>query len=194
MNVSFPASQSGKVAVFLLIAIFAAGVVFAGIVNIGLSATNEMDFCTSCHSMQVNLEEYKATVHYKNASGVRATCADCHVPKEFIPKMIAKVMAAKDVFHELIGTIDTQEKYEAHRWKMANRVWDKMKSTNSRECRTCHDFSRWIWACRIARRADVMPMLKTQARPVSIVIKASLIMNRTSRKSPPRLKPNPNTC
>lgn len=142
MNVSFPASQSGKVAVFLLIAIFAAGVVFAGIVNIGLSATNEMNFCTSCHSMQVNLEEYKATVHYKNASGVRATCADCHVPKEFIPKMIAKVMAAKDVFHELIGTIDTQEKYEAHRWKMANRVWDKMKSTNSRECRTCHDFSQ----------------------------------------------------
>ncbi|MCG8426280.1 MAG: NapC/NirT family cytochrome c [Chromatiales bacterium] len=114
----------------------------AGLFNIGLSATNEMEFCTSCHSMKINLEEYKETIHYTSPSGVRATCSDCHVPKEFVPKMVAKVIAAKDVWHEMIGTIDTREKYEQHRWDMANRVWEKMKATDSRECRTCHAFEQ----------------------------------------------------
>jgi cytochrome c-type protein NapC len=91
--------------------------------------------------MKWNLEEYKETVHYRSASGVRAICSDCHVPKPLIPKLIAKVMAAKDVFHEIIGTINTKEKFEKHRWEMAQRVWAKMKATDSRECRSCHDFT-----------------------------------------------------
>ena len=124
--------------ILLLILVFSAGVVFTGLFNVGLSATNEMDFCTSCHSMKVNLEEYKETPHYKNPSGVRATCADCHVPKAFVPKMVAKVLAYKDVLHEILGTIDTKEKYEAHRWDMASRVWEKMRANDSRECRSCH--------------------------------------------------------
>lgn len=91
--------------------------------------------------MKVNLEELKETVHYKNASGVQATCADCHVPKSFFPKLKAKIFAAKDVYHEILGTIDTKEKYEARRWEMANAVWAKMKASDSRECRSCHDFN-----------------------------------------------------
>lgn len=91
----------------------------------GLAYTNELEFCTSCHSMQVNLKEYQETVHYKSASGVRAVCSDCHVPKSFGPKMVAKVLAYKDVLHEILGTLDTQEKYEAHRWEMASEVWEK---------------------------------------------------------------------
>ncbi|PLY13322.1 MAG: cytochrome C [Sedimenticola sp.] len=135
-------NTSRKKYIFILILVFVAGIIFTGLFNMGLSATNEMDFCTSCHSMKVNLEEYKETVHYTNISGVRATCSDCHVPKEFIPKMVAKVIAAKDVWHEILGTIDTKEKYEQHRWDMASRVWAKMKASNSRECRTCHDFDQ----------------------------------------------------
>ncbi len=122
--------------------VFIAGLVFAGLFNMALHETNTMEFCTSCHSMQTNLREYKETVHYKNASGVRAVCSDCHVPKAFFPKMVAKIMAYKDVLHEILGTLDTPEKYEAHRWEMANEVWAKMKATNSRECRSCHDFSQ----------------------------------------------------
>ncbi|MCU7930522.1 MAG: NapC/NirT family cytochrome c [Candidatus Thiodiazotropha sp. (ex Codakia rugifera)] len=133
--------SAGKISIILAGIIFVAGIIFTGLFNIGLAFTNEMDFCTSCHTMKINLEEYKETLHYKNASGVRATCSDCHVPKPFIPKMIAKVMAAKDVYHEIMGTIDTKEKYEALRWDMANRVWDKMRASDSRECRSCHEFT-----------------------------------------------------
>ncbi|MBU0501535.1 MAG: NapC/NirT family cytochrome c [Gammaproteobacteria bacterium] len=126
--------------IFFVVVVFALGMAAVGGVNTLFSHTNEMDFCTSCHSMKTNLEEYQETVHFKNASGVRATCADCHVPKSFFPKLAAKVLAVKDVYHELIGTIDSKEKFDAHRWDMANRVWAKMKASDSRECRSCHAF------------------------------------------------------
>ena len=133
-------ARSRKKTVFFVVLVFIAGLVFAGLFNVGVSATNEMAFCTSCHSMQVPYQEYQESVHFKNAAGVQATCSDCHVPKPFGPKMVAKVMAYKDVLHEVLGTIDTPEKYEEHRWAMANRVWDKMKASDSRECRSCHEF------------------------------------------------------
>ncbi len=136
-----PEGSSRKRIVFVFIGIFAAGIIFAGLFNAGLAHTNTTEFCTSCHTMQTNLEELQQSVHWQNASGVHAGCADCHVPQPFIPKMIAKVMAAKDVYHEFMGTIDTPEKYEAHRWNMASRVWEKMKATDSRECRSCHEYA-----------------------------------------------------
>lgn len=135
-------SSLRKTSLILLTLVFIGGIVFAGLFNSGLSATNEMEFCTSCHTMKIPFEEYKESPHYKNASGIRATCSDCHVPKPFIPKMIAKVMASKDVYHEILGTIDTPEKYEAYRWKMANAVWDKMRASDSRECRSCHEWDQ----------------------------------------------------
>jgi cytochrome c-type protein NapC len=133
--------SSRKKTVIVASIIFLVGVVFAGLFNIGLAYTNTTEFCTSCHTMQINLEELKETPHWSSASGVHASCADCHVPEPFVPKMIAKVIAAKDVYHEIVGTIDTPEKYEARRWDMATRVWAKMKASDSRECRSCHGFA-----------------------------------------------------
>ena len=114
------------------------GVGFAIASSAVLDYTNTSEFCTSCHSQQWVAEEWMESMHYKNASGVRAGCSDCHVPKSLGPKLVAKVLAAKDVWHEILGTIDTEEKFEERRWIMANRVWDKMHATDSRECRSCH--------------------------------------------------------
>ena len=149
--------------VIILIIFFSGVIAFAGF-NSVLSYTNEMEFCTSCHSMKVNLEEYKETLHYKNASGVQATCSDCHVPKAFFPKMKAKILAYKDVLHEVLGTIDTKEKYEAHRWDMASRVWEKMKANDSRECRSCHDYDNMALSeqDRMARKKHPRAQLKGQ--------------------------------
>ncbi|ABD87432.1 NapC/NirT family cytochrome c [Rhodopseudomonas palustris] len=123
-----------------LVAVIAAGGSLAGwgAFSVLLDKTNSLEFCVSCHSMKGNYEEYQKSPHYKNASGVRAVCSDCHVPKALGHKLIAKVMAAKDVWHTVLGTIDTPEKFEAHRLEMAKRVWTKMEATDSRECRSCH--------------------------------------------------------
>lgn len=119
---------------------FVAGVGSLAGFDAGVHLTNAEDFCISCHEMAAApYEEYKQTVHFKNAAGVRATCADCHVPAEWNERLIAKVRASKDVYHHLIGTLDTPEKFELHRLRMAETVWAKMKANDSRECRTCHD-------------------------------------------------------
>ena len=138
-----PPSKRGfaRKPIVVLALVFVSGIVFAGLFDTGLAYTNEMEFCISCHTMQTNYREYQDTLHYKSASGVQATCSDCHVPKPFMPKMVTKIVAAKDVFHEIIGTIDTPEKFEAHRWDMASRVWAKMERSDSRECRSCHDLA-----------------------------------------------------
>jgi nitrate/TMAO reductase-like tetraheme cytochrome c subunit len=115
------------------------GIVFWGGFNWALELTNSEAFCVSCHEMRDNVyQELQQTVHWKNRSGVRATCSDCHVPKTWIYKMKRKVEASNEVLHKILGTINTPEKFEAHRLELAQHVWATMKATDSRECRNCH--------------------------------------------------------
>jgi nitrate/TMAO reductase-like tetraheme cytochrome c subunit len=117
------------------------GILFWGGFNTTLEATNSMEFCISCHEMKDTVyQEYRDTIHFKNPSGVQATCADCHVPKEWIHKFVRKIRAVNELYHKAMGTIDTPDKFKQHRWTMANRVWDSMRETDSRECRNCHAF------------------------------------------------------
>jgi len=53
--------------------------------------------------------------------------------------MCRKVRASNDILQHLLGTIDTPQKFEAHRLEMAQAVWKRMKATDSHECRNCHD-------------------------------------------------------
>jgi len=116
--------------------------------------TNTRDFCISCHEMESTVyEEFKGTIHDVNAAGVTATCADCHVPKIVFGKFFAKLRASKDVYHHLLGTIDTPEKFEARRLHMAERVWDYMRETDSRECRNCHVFGSMDLDSQVGRAA-----------------------------------------
>ena len=108
-----------------------------------LEATNKMEFCVSCHAMeQVVYQEYLRSPHNQNASGVVAECADCHVPKALIPKLIRKVQAANDIYHAILGTIDTPEKFEQRRMLLAERVWERMRANDSQACRNCHKSER----------------------------------------------------
>ncbi|MCL6416954.1 NapC/NirT family cytochrome c [Aestuariirhabdus sp. Z084] len=123
--------------VFMLV-----GVIFWGGFNTAMEATNTLKFCISCHEMEENVyQEYKQTVHYSNGSGVRATCSDCHVPDPWVYKIVRKIKASNEVLHWALGTIDTPEKFDAKRLTLAKNVWGEMKSTDSRECRNCHDFT-----------------------------------------------------
>jgi nitrate/TMAO reductase-like tetraheme cytochrome c subunit len=118
---------------------FLAGIIFWGGFNTFMEATNSLWFCTSCHEMDTVYNEYKTSVHYQNQSGVRAICSDCHVPKEWVPKIVAKTRATfNELPKKIIGTIDTPEKFKAKRLELAEHVWAKMKETDSRECRNCH--------------------------------------------------------
>lgn len=120
---------------------FAAGIIFWGGFNTAMEATNTKEFCISCHEMRDFVyEEYTGTIHDVNRSGVGAVCSDCHVPKDWTHKMIRKIKASKELYGKMVGTINTREKFEAKRVHLAMNEWERMKSTDSRECRNCHDF------------------------------------------------------
>ncbi|MBT5373759.1 MAG: Denitrification system component NirT [Rhodospirillaceae bacterium] len=125
----------------LLVAGAIGGVLFWGGFNWAMEMTNTETFCLSCHEMERNVyREYKETIHYNNRTGVRATCPDCHVPKEWFHKIMRKIQASNELYHHFLGTIDTREKFEAKRLQLAGNVWRVMKKTDSRECRNCHSF------------------------------------------------------
>lgn len=118
-----------------------------------LQATATESFCISCHEMRDNVYmEYQNTPHFNSKSGVRATCPDCHLAKELLPKVARKTAAVRELLHKVKGTIDSREKFVAHRQDMAQRVWAEMKANDSRECRTCHDAKSMDYA-KQSRRA-----------------------------------------
>ncbi len=115
------------------------GIVFWGGLNWSLEITNTQTFCTSCHEMREYVfKEYKKTGHYTNHIGIRASCPDCHVPREWGHKVVRKAQATNELFHWMRGSIDTAKKFEAKRGELARRVWASTKATDSRECRNCH--------------------------------------------------------
>lgn len=105
-----------------------------------LHYSNSLGFCISCHEMREFVyAEYRESSHHQNASGVRAICSDCHVPKAFGPKLWRKVVATfNEVPKHLMGTIDTREKFDARRLTLAEHVWADMKANDSQACRSCH--------------------------------------------------------
>jgi len=120
---------------------FVLGIVFWGGFNWSMELTNNETFCTSCHEMKDNVfVEYRNTIHYSNRTGVRATCPDCHVPKDWLHKVARKIQATNELYHHFKGSVDTPEKFNAKRLELATNVWKAMKTTDSRECRNCHEF------------------------------------------------------
>ena len=133
----------------------------------------------SCHEMRENVfEELKTTIHYTNRSGVRAHCADCHVPHDWTDKIARKMQASKEVWGKIFGTIDTREKFLDHRLELAEHEWARMKANDSLECRNCHSSADSMDITRESpRAADAhQRFLFTGEKPASIATRASPII------------------
>jgi len=111
-----------------------------------MHATSTEAFCTSCHEMDSPYAQLQKSSHYSNASGVGATCSDCHVPQEFVPKMVRKIEAAREVWGTITGIINTPEKYAAHAAAMKQREINRLLANDSQECRNCHEKGRMLQA------------------------------------------------
>ena len=119
---------------------FFVGAAALGTMNYTLHATSSTEFCYGCHSHENFIKpEYEASSHFVNQAGVRAGCADCHLPHDSWFELVwTKAVVSLDVIPEVMGKIDTAEKYEAHRAEMAESVWRDMKDNDSAYCRSCH--------------------------------------------------------
>ena len=139
---AYPSRSALTLAIALLVVcvVVGGGITATAAVTVHLTSTEQ--FCVGCHELRDNAQaEFKDTIHDKNRTGIHVECADCHLPKEFVPMMIRKVEAAREVWGHLTGVIGTKEKYEKERHRMAVREWTRMKKNNSQECRNCHDFA-----------------------------------------------------
>lgn len=137
------------------VALLAAGVV-AGVVGwLGfdwtLHATSTDTFCLSCHNHEIPLRQLQQTVHYSNRHGVVAHCADCHIQREFLPKMQRKIEASREVWGHITGIIDTEEKYLAHQPEMKERELARFRASDSATCRSCHLVERMDLAAQPAK-------------------------------------------
>ena len=54
--------------------------------------------------------------------------------------MVRKAQASLEVWGKIRGTIDTKEKFESNRMRLATDEWARLKANGSRECRNCHNF------------------------------------------------------
>ena len=82
-----------------------------------------------------------------------ATCAHCHVPHHnWVATLWRKTRASfNELPSNLMGKIDTVEKFEAHRKEMAEAVWAEMQANDSRECRYCHNREAMVLADQSTR-------------------------------------------
>ena len=137
---AYPKRRPITLAVLVLLFSVVVGGAVIGASAATLHLTGTEQFCSNaCHELRDNAAvEFKDTIHDKNRTGVRAECADCHIPREFVPMMIRKVEAAREIWGHFTGYIDTKEKYEKNRHAMAVREWTRMKKNDSQECRNCH--------------------------------------------------------
>lgn len=125
-----------------------------------LKATNSPAFCVSCHSMEHPRAEWEGSSHFSNAKGIRAECADCHVPQDGTHYLKAKVTALKDLWYTMTNKLPDKAAYEAHRAEMAQRVWDEMKENDSMTCRSCHSLD----AMELSEQTELAQQSHTNAK------------------------------
>jgi cytochrome c-type protein NapC len=124
----------------LVVAGMLIGVVLDTATEVAMKRTETLEFCAfSCHEMTYAYEPYRASAHYSGRTGVRAVCVDCHIPPRYPQRITLKVYrTVVDVWQHFAEPMDTREKFEAQKYRLATSERARFKANDSAECRDCH--------------------------------------------------------
>ena len=124
------------------------GVALVAVTNKAVIWSSSDSFCgTLCHTMAWSSAAYHQGPHFINASGVRASCGQCHIPydsshataTEYVKLLLFKAdRGAKDFWYESRKTIATKEEWEKHRPQLGAEFESYTKAHNYITCRGCH--------------------------------------------------------
>ncbi len=124
------------------------GVALVAVTNKAVIWSSSNAFCGKfCHSMTWASAEYQQGPHFINASGVRASCGECHIPydsghataTEYVKLLLFKAdRGAKDFWNESHKAIATKEKWEMRRAQLQAESESYMQAHNFLTCRGCH--------------------------------------------------------
>jgi nitrate/TMAO reductase-like tetraheme cytochrome c subunit len=125
---------------FALVAGGIGGIVFMFFLIEFDESTSANEFCTTCHSMTYAQDVYQQSAHYNSASGVRASCGDCHVSEGIIMATYDHAIGTKDLIKQLFGpnyddpVVNLLHLPEA---AFASREW--FRKRDSATCKRCHE-------------------------------------------------------
>ncbi|MCG7899973.1 MAG: NapC/NirT family cytochrome c [Candidatus Thiodiazotropha lotti] len=101
--------------------------------------TSTETFCTTCHSMELVAEPYRQSSHYRPASGVQASCGDCHVSEGVFAATWDHFIGGKDLFNQLFGAdYDDPVINALHLPDAAFAAREWFKQRDSATCKRCH--------------------------------------------------------
>lgn len=114
---------------------------------IGLRQVNTMtstdDFCSNCHSMAYVVADatYQQSMHRAGPSGVRASCGDCHIPRDnLLRETYAHAsQSIKDIYREIRFNFSDPAVWAERRPALTRAVLSRMRDEDSVTCRSCHD-------------------------------------------------------
>ncbi len=124
------------------------GVALVAVTNKAVIWSSSDAFCGKfCHSMTWASDGYRQGPHFINASGVRASCGQCHIPydsshataTEYVKLLAFKAdRGAKDFWGESRKSIATKTEWEKRRPQLAGEFESYMLAHNYITCRGCH--------------------------------------------------------
>jgi len=125
--------------VFVLVVLFIAALSL-GALDFTDFVFSHNTFCGNvCHVMESTVyEELKESNHYNTPTGVRATCADCHVSGRLTFAMIDHFLGTGELFVNMTNDFSKPGSFEKFRPDAANRERFKMLENDSETCRSCH--------------------------------------------------------
>jgi nitrate/TMAO reductase-like tetraheme cytochrome c subunit len=101
-------------------------------------------FCASaCHEMESTVyKELQSSTHWTTSTGVRPSCADCHVSERLVPAMWDHFLGMKELIAHLTSDASKPGNFDKKfRADSANRVRLKMFANDSKNCRSCHEMT-----------------------------------------------------
>lgn len=125
--------------VFVLVVIFI-GAMFLGGLDFTDYVFSHNTFCGNvCHVMESTVyKELQDSKHYNTPTGVRATCAQCHVSGRLTFAMVDHFLGTSELFVNLTNDFSKPGSFEKFRPEAANRERFKMLGNNSETCSHCH--------------------------------------------------------
>lgn len=123
-----------------VIVIVAVGALFMASLDFTDYIFSRNAFCGNvCHVMESTVyQELKTSKHWNTPTGVRPTCADCHVSGRLTFAMVDHFLGTGELFVNLTNDFSKPGSFEKFRPDAANRERFKMLSNNSEGCRSCH--------------------------------------------------------
>ena len=125
--------------VFVLVILFV-GALSLGMLDFTDYVFSNNTFCgNACHVMESTVyKELQTSKHYNSPTGVRPTCAHCHVSGRLTYAMLDHFLGTGELFVNLTNDFSKPGSFEKFRPEAANRERFKMLENNSETCRSCH--------------------------------------------------------